>query len=61
MRLHLKPTFLGDHNMYVDPGTGSVLLQIILGAILGGGVAIKLLWKRISALFGKKEPHDPQP
>jgi len=47
--------------MYVDPGTGSVLLQIILGAILSGGVLIKVFWKRIAALFGKKDSHDPQP
>ncbi|GAP07967.1 hypothetical protein ATHL_02864 [Anaerolinea thermolimosa] len=47
--------------MYVDPGTGSVILQITLGAVLGGGVLIKVVWKKITVLFGKKDPNDPQP
>ncbi len=46
--------------MYIDPGTGSVLLQAILAAALGIGVFIKLFWKKIKGLFGKKdvEPAD---
>lgn len=41
--------------MYIDPGSGSILLQIILGSVLGAGVLIKVFWKKILSLFGKKE------
>jgi hypothetical protein len=41
---------------YLDPGTGSMLLQVILGGIAAVGVAIKLGWHKIRAAlgFGKK-------
>ncbi len=36
---------------YLDPGTGSVVLQIVVGGILGGLLVIKLAWKRVVGLF----------
>ena len=36
---------------YLDPGTGSYVLQIILAALLGGLVAIKIFWARIRSFF----------
>ena len=43
--------------LYLDPGSGSFLLQILLAALLGGAFAIKIYWKKIKVLFGgKKEP-----
>jgi len=46
-----------DAVAYLDPGTGSMLLQVILGGIAAVGVAIKLYWHKIRAAFGmaKKE------
>ena len=46
-----------DAVAYLDPGTGSMLLQVILGGIAAGGVAIKLYWHKLRAAFGmaKKE------
>jgi len=29
---------------YLDPGTGSMLLQVILGGVAAVGVALKLYW-----------------
>ena len=29
---------------YLDPGTGSMMLQVILGGIAAVGVALKLYW-----------------
>ena len=42
---------------YLDPGTGSMLLQVILGGVAAVGVAIKLYWHRLRAALGlrKKE------
>lgn len=36
---------------YLDPGTGSYLIQVILAALLGGAVALKLFWRNISGFF----------
>lgn len=45
---------------YLDPGSGSYLIQILIAALLGGGFAIKAFWKQISGffagLFGRKSP-----
>ncbi|MEN6620071.1 MAG: hypothetical protein ABFD50_00765 [Smithella sp.] len=41
--------------MYIDPGTGSVLFQIVLAGILSIGVIIRVFWKKIRSLFYKKE------
>jgi hypothetical protein len=32
---------------YLDPGTGSMLLQVILGGVAAVGVAVKLYWHKI--------------
>lgn len=37
--------------MYLDPGSGSVLIQAILAGILGIGVFIKIYWQKINSLF----------
>ena len=36
---------------YLDPFTGSVLLQLTLGAIAGVTVAAKLYWMKIKQFF----------
>jgi hypothetical protein len=42
--------------MYIDPGSGSVILQVALAAILGAGVFLKLFWGKIKSLFKKSDP-----
>ena len=42
-------------NAYLDPGTGSFLIQIILAGLLGIGVAVRIYWDKIKALFSKKK------
>ena len=43
---------------YLDPGTGSYMLQIILAAVVGLAYTIKIYWVRVKAfivnLFSKK-------
>jgi len=44
---------------YIDPGTGSYALQIIIAVLVGIIFAFKLFWNKvktfISAIFPKKE------
>lgn len=43
---------------YLDPGTGSMLIQIILAVVLGAGVAVKIFWRNIKAFFTGKKASD---
>ena len=46
---------------YLDPGSGSVLLQTLLGGIAGAVVAVKMFGKRVFstlAFWKKDEPEE---
>ena len=32
---------------YLDPGSGSIVLQVLLGGVAGAALVIKLFWHRI--------------
>ena len=49
-----------DAFAYLDPGTGSMLLQGILGGIAAVGVALKLYWHKLRAAFGMAKKTDPE-
>ena len=37
---------------YLDPGTGSIILQVLLGGVAGVMLAGKLYWQKFLSLFG---------
>jgi hypothetical protein len=39
---------------YLDPGSGSFLIQLLIAALLGLGVAIRASWGTIKKWFGAK-------
>ena len=39
---------------YLDPGTGSMILQVVLGGVAGAAVAGRFYWNRLLALVGIK-------
>ena len=43
---------------YLDPGTGSMLIQGIIGAIAAVGVTLKLYWHKIKLLFSGRSAID---
>jgi hypothetical protein len=51
---------------YLDPGTGSFLLQLLIAGLLGAAFVIKASWSKIKALFHrsgdkpKEKPEDEQ-
>jgi hypothetical protein len=45
---------------YLDPGSGSILIQIAIAAILGLAVAIRASWGSIKKLFGAKPKQKPE-
>jgi hypothetical protein len=44
---------------YLDPGSGSFIIQIAIAVLLGLGVALRASWGRIRTFFGAKpKPED---
>jgi hypothetical protein len=43
---------------YIDPGTGSYIIQLIIAAFIGISLSLRIFWKRIKALFSKKAKSD---
>ena len=39
---------------YLDPGSGSFLIQMLIAAVLGIGIALRASWSKIKGLFGSK-------
>jgi len=36
---------------YLDPGTGSYILQLLVAGLVGGAFVIKMFWSRIQSFF----------
>ena len=43
---------------YLDAGTGSMILQVLLGGVAGGVVIFRLYWRRFLALFSSRRADD---
>lgn len=41
--------------MYLDPGSGSFIIQMILAGFLGIAVAIRIYWKKIVVFFKRNK------
>jgi len=48
------------HAQYLDPGSSSVLVQVLLGGLVGVAAVFKLYWHKIRGLVGssKSSPRD---
>ena len=44
--------------LYIDPGSGSYLVQTIIAGILGALFYFKNIWRRIKSFFGKTKEKD---
>ena len=38
---------------YIDPGSGSIILQAIIAAFAGAGTAVTIYWKKVKLFFSK--------
>lgn len=43
-------------NAYLDPGSGSMLLQLMLGGVAGLFVILKMYWTRFVSFFRDRSP-----
>ena len=40
---------------YIEPGTGSLIFQVVVGSALALPVAIAAFWRRITSFFARKD------
>ncbi|MGG9963548.1 hypothetical protein [Ferruginibacter sp. SUN106] len=46
--------------LYLDPGSGSYILQVIIAAILGGLMFFKNFWIKVKSFFIKPKQKDEE-
>jgi hypothetical protein len=45
---------------YLDPGSGSLIVQLLVGGVAAAGVSLKLYWRRVmSVLRIRREDEGP--
>ena len=52
--LFFSGLFVSDAYAYIDPGTGSAAIQILIGALAGIAITLKLYWYKIREKLSKK-------
>lgn len=46
---------------YLDPGSGSFILQLLVAGILGGLVALRMSWSKLKARFTRRPEGSDEP
>jgi hypothetical protein len=46
--------------LYIDPGGGSYLIQVIIAAVLGVAFYFKTGWNWVKSFFVKNKPDKPE-
>jgi hypothetical protein len=59
--LLLLSAFTQQVHAYLDPGSGSYLIQIIIASLVGAGFFFKSFWYRITQFFTKSPKDTPSP
>ena len=47
LALLFRGFFVSDAYAYLDPGSGSVMIQMLIGALAGVGITMKIYWHKI--------------
>ena len=47
--------------IYIDPGSGSYLIQAIIAAVLGALFYFKTIWWKVKSFFKKPKKDDKNP
>ena len=50
----LSLALTGRAHAYLDPGTGSILLQMLIGGVVGGFFVLKMQWARVKSWLSSK-------
>ena len=47
-----------EAHAYIDPGSGSIIIQAIIGAIATAGTTLTIYWRKIKNFFKKEKKKD---
>lgn len=50
--LAMSMLFTNSAYAYIDPGTGSLIVQVIIAALVAIGASVGIFWNRVRSLFG---------
>ena len=43
-----------DAYAYIEPGTATIIIQALIGALVGVGITLKIYWYKLKEKFTKK-------
>jgi hypothetical protein len=46
---------VSDAYAYLDPGSGSIIIQAIIGALAGAAITLKIYWHKIKEKFTRSK------
>lgn len=52
--MSIEFSLLQNLSGYIDPGSGSIITQAIIGALVGVGITLKVYWTRLKMFFVSK-------
>jgi hypothetical protein len=55
VELVLNLFFLNSMSGYIDPNTGSAIAAVIIGALAGLGITLKLYWEKLKFKLSRKD------
>ena len=53
--------FVARAEAYLDPGSGSMLLQVLLGGVASVAVLLRFYWNRVTSLLPRRHDPDERP
>jgi hypothetical protein len=56
--LTFSAVILPSANAYIDPGSGSIIFQAIVGGLLAAAIVVKTFWRRIVSFFRRGRTAD---
>jgi hypothetical protein len=48
-------TITGNAHAYIDPGSGSLMLQALIGVLAAGLIALKAYWHQVKHFFSRSK------
>ncbi len=45
---------------YLDPGSGSMLIQLLLGGVAAGAVVLRMFWQRLTSRLSGRHGQEPR-
>jgi len=47
MLFSIPSLFISEAYAYLDPGSGTIFIQVILGVLVGVGITLKIYWYKV--------------